>query len=130
MSAAEVIAEALRSCGIEESEKVEVPDVLDALKAAGYAVVELPKPGELSDHHSDGDVVFYYGQAGEIQTHPGEIWDNEGQTVPPAVAREWAAALLAAADAAEPAPDPHAGQLWANELLRRQRQVPTDREWS
>lgn len=31
----------------------------------------------------------------------------------------------------EPVPtDPHAGQLWANELLRRQRQVPTDREWS
>jgi hypothetical protein len=28
------------------------------------------------------------------------------------------------------APDPHAGQLWANELQSRQRQVPSDREWS
>jgi hypothetical protein len=38
--------------------------------------------------------------------------------------------LRRVADAAEIAPDPHADELWANELQRRQRQVPADREWS
>lgn len=42
MSATEVIAEALRGCGVEESEKVEVPAILTALAVAGYEVTLQP----------------------------------------------------------------------------------------
>ena len=41
-----VIAEALYSCGIEDGDRVEVPEILAAMKEAGYELVKLPMPGE------------------------------------------------------------------------------------
>lgn len=49
MSSADVIEQALFGCGIEDSARVEVPAVLDALKAAGYAVVKMPALEDVND---------------------------------------------------------------------------------
>lgn len=41
----DTIADALRSCGVDDSEKVEVPTILKALRDTGFAVVQLPEFG-------------------------------------------------------------------------------------
>lgn len=71
---------------------------LAALSAAGFAIVHLPKPGPLSDHHDDDCKVWYFGQDGEVMVFDGDnvITDSEGFTFHADVAREQAAALLAA----------------------------------
>lgn len=80
---------------------------LDALKAAGYAVVELPKP------ETDADGQLWFGEY-DIRvdstgafTDYGDIFTDFGlgsevlQQLSPAGARNWGLAFLAAADAAE-----------------------------
>ena len=88
-----VITEALLSCGIEDAEKVEVPAILAALKAARIAVVDM-ESADCDDVHSGdsrGHLIF-------VELDPGEPIE-----VSPEFARQIAAALLAAADAAESA---------------------------
>ena len=90
--------------------------VLAALKAEGYAVVELPSavPGWWNCYEDDGDPpdhnAFSDGECGEFMvttwfSHPGEVQvSHPGEPLEPlsvAEARALAAALLAAADAAE-----------------------------
>lgn len=72
---------------------------LAALRDAGYAIVKLPEPGQLSDHHADSDTVWYVGQWGEIVlTAEGDIYDSEGNDLGVNALREQAAATLAAID--------------------------------
>ncbi|MEX3655266.1 hypothetical protein ABFW14_08515 [Mycolicibacterium fortuitum] len=96
-----VIAEALHACGVWKPEVVEVPTILAALKAARIVVVELPEPTapdftgtEWSGPDWD---VFAYGST----RHRGEVEVRSRRYNTPETAREFAAALLAAADIAE-----------------------------
>lgn len=68
---------------------------LTALKAAGYAVVELPKPNERGAWHIDERCIWLDARGpGGVRTL-GDTWVADPRAV--------AAALLAAADAAEAA---------------------------
>lgn len=95
--AVEVIAEALKEQGAA------YPNagsrlVVDALKAAGIALVELPQPGtELFD----GWKVLYDGAPEEMYVEQGKVCISGGDSFSPDNARQLGAALLAAADAAE-----------------------------
>lgn len=85
-------------CGEEERvTKAHVAHQLDALRAAGYAVVELPKP--------DDDSRWHIEDVGDISTYPrgGVGIKNIGNdlVVADCEARNLAAVLLAAAAAAE-----------------------------
>lgn len=79
--------------------------ILAALAAARFAVIPLPEPGTLSNHHEDDDTVFYHGQEGEFvvekTSHPWSVLDEEGNCWTPALLRDFAAAALAAAAVAE-----------------------------
>ena len=97
-----VIAEALRGCGIEDAEKVEVPAILAALKAARIAVVELADEATMEDYglsvtpvHGS---VFGLPIAEEIANEKGMTRTRHRSVTE---TRNYAAALLAAADAAE-----------------------------
>lgn len=106
MSAAEVVQKELwhqvRRCDEREAQAV-----VDALKAAGYAVVELPKPDagtrKLGWEWDTPDVFSVYA-GGDAEPFSGGVTINDfGQrvTVTPAEASHAARCLLAAADAAE-----------------------------
>lgn len=111
MTAEEVIAGAIRDdlgcddCGLYPSDGYTdrvAWDVVAALKSEGYAVVELPKHGELSDHHDDDCRVWYFGQNGEYLVFDDDnaVIDPEGFEMSPEAATEMSSALLAAALAA------------------------------
>ena len=74
---------------------------LAALKAAGYVVVELPKPGPLSAHHADSERVWHFGQTGEftLDSYDNSLHDTYGNSWGADELREMAAAALAAAEA-------------------------------
>ena len=102
MTAAEVIAGALdalpadvRPVQLVNRDRADV--ALEALRAAGYAVVELPKP--------DDDSRWHIEDVGDISTYPrgGVGIKNIGNdlVVADCEARNLAAVLLAAAAAAE-----------------------------
>lgn len=72
------------------------------LKAAGYAVVELPKSDGLDDDGQEyfgNDLSIRVDHTGRRPDHP-RLYIN-GRPTEPGVAREDASELLAAADAAE-----------------------------
>jgi hypothetical protein len=124
VSAAEVLAahhidafQPMRRCSCGSAIPWSVEHQLDALKAAGYAVVELPKPPPEShrwvdadgnpdwDAHADAALQCILDRLEDqywITIKDGLIhlpYDGTGDT--PMQARELAAALLAAADVAE-----------------------------
>lgn len=75
--------------------------ILAALKAARIAVVDLPQPNSTSDgrYFAGWDVL---GDPDSVRLDCfGHVEDADGATYEPDEAREFAAALLAAADAAE-----------------------------
>jgi hypothetical protein len=116
-----------RYASVDDQADAMAAAILTGLREDGVAVVELPKPDE--------DGRFWFREVCYVYVDPEDqmIMTQRDTTHGDADdARETAAALLAAADAAESTPDedPHAGQLWANELQRRQQQVSSDREWS
>lgn len=81
--------------------------ILDALTAAGYAVVKLPEPSReepYSESEGYGTVSFDWGKASTVMaTFPnGRVWDEDAD-LSIKDARDLAAALLAAAQAAEKA---------------------------
>lgn len=109
-SGQEVIAEALR----EVHEHVDVPDgadladiaakvALDVLRGNGFAVVEKPEPDETEDGVTDWECAPY--RISTLEAYPGEVFPaylgEPEEPLTPQGARELAAALLAAADAAE-----------------------------
>ncbi|GAS98840.1 ABC transporter, ATP-binding protein [Mycolicibacterium canariasense] len=103
MTAAEVLAQhAICSCGEWAEDLVEHSQhQLDALRAAGYAVIELPE--NAGDWHVNdvGTVGVYLGESG-VHHRGVSIRDVGLDLVTSAAeARVFAAALLAAADAAE-----------------------------
>ena len=69
--------------------------VLDALKQAGYTVVALPKPAEMGRFYYRGLNFVHADSDGLVITDRGTTFGDADE------AREMAAALLAAADAAE-----------------------------
>ncbi|ORA77282.1 hypothetical protein BST28_18630 [Mycolicibacter kumamotonensis] len=84
-------------------------DILSALKAAGFAVVELPKPTATYDHMAEEPMMGWEVEAGPyfVRTLRHEVqvsYDGEpDEPFDPTGARVFAAALLAAANAAEAA---------------------------
>lgn len=119
MSAAEVLAlHATCSCGEWAEDSTEhAQHQLDALKAAGYAVVELPKVEINQYGETEVQVSLEGGSSrgynGVLRVDPGGV-NHRGQTLPTRIAtlqvptptevpdaRSYAAALLAIADAAE-----------------------------
>lgn len=74
-----------------------VDHILDALTAAGYAVVHLPEPDQVG-----ADTAWINERQGLAEVHlprPGRIEaDTDGAWLIPNTARALAAALLAAAD--------------------------------
>lgn len=82
---------------------------IDALKAAGYAVVNLPEPDSEryeGDEHEPADRDSWMVDAYEVAVwYPGEVqinyYGSSGEPVNTAIARDLAGALLAAIDAAE-----------------------------
>ena len=140
MSATEVIALALR--GHQKWVDDDMPAdeteccaeaVLDALKAAGYAVVELPASTGKGDLPDEGWWQSF--PEGVSATGPnGRVFDQDAD-IAPREASLLGAALLAAADAAErtePESDPVDTEinLRAIRLERERRKMPQDREWS
>lgn len=100
MSAAEALESALSESGLDEM--ADPSDILDALKAAGYAVVELPKP--VAEHVGDGDGTEWEtgipdGLVTSYTTPPEVFIDSDSLRIDQA--RALAAALLAAAAATE-----------------------------
>lgn len=78
--------------------------VLDTITASPrHAVIELPEPGPLSDHHGDSETVWYFGQYGEFtfDSYDNSLHDTEGNAWGGEELREMALAGLAAARAAE-----------------------------
>lgn len=125
MSAAEVLAEALRrdgwTCeyhepedrgvcgGCDEAHDRTAARQVDALKAAGYEVVELPTS---SEHNDNGDREWSAMSAWSARVFADDprrvhVWDSAHpwntlpEPVMPQKARSLAAALLAAANDAE-----------------------------
>ncbi|UZF57687.1 hypothetical protein LH935_06795 [Gordonia polyisoprenivorans] len=96
------------NCDVDTSES-ENPDqdfaahVLDALSANGVAVVEKPEPDETEDGVTDWECAPY--RISTLEAYPGEVFPaylgEPEEPLTPQGARELAAALLAAADAAE-----------------------------
>jgi len=131
MSATEVIADAMFDAYQYDKNGADAKDILDALEAAGYAVVELPKPeGESPDSWLDCSVTATRG-LGRVRLY------QDDHRLMSTDAREIAAALLAAADtadAAEPEPesDPVDTEISARgiRLERERRKMPQEREWS
>lgn len=91
MSAADVIAKAMHDAYQYDANGADAKDILDALAAAGYAVVELPKPVVGNDW--DWCAVLSPEAIDDLITESGLLTPEEARTK--------AAALLAAADAAE-----------------------------
>lgn len=87
-----VIAEALHACGVWKPEVVEVPDILAALKAARIAVVELPEVSQEDLYHQ---YWISIAPNASIKYEYDGSWDSSEHV------REFATALLAAADIAE-----------------------------
>ncbi|MFV8266456.1 hypothetical protein ACNQR9_25905 [Mycolicibacterium peregrinum] len=88
----------LTKCLAEEARAI-----LAALKAARIAVVELPEPTDRGhfDEVDDGTAGWISFPEGVSATHPkGTVFDQDAD-LKPADARNLAASLLAAADAAE-----------------------------
>lgn len=114
MSAVDAVAEALNSI-LADPRPSELVNrdrariALDALKAAGYAVVKLPEPDSKryeGDEHEPADRDSWMVDAYEVAVwYPGEVQINYdgslGEPVDTAIARDLASALLAAIDAAE-----------------------------
>lgn len=111
---ADVIAMALHAAEGSALERGEIPSygmwadfVLEALKRAGYEVVKLPEPDKREDE--DQEFTDFPGIGLYVPVvfdrHPGEVqiragaWCDEPLSVDEA--RELAASILAAADAAE-----------------------------
>lgn len=71
--------------------------------------VELPDPGQRSDHHEDDEIVWYHGKYGEFIVDnkvmtpplPRPITDENGDAYTVKDLRDMAYAALACADAAE-----------------------------
>jgi len=114
MSAVDVVASALNSMPADArpSELVNrdrARTALEALKAAGYAVVNLPEPDSEryeGDEHEPADRDSWMVDAYEVAVwYPGEVQINYdgslGEPIDTAIARDLAGALLAAIDAAE-----------------------------
>lgn len=87
-----VIAEALHACGVWKPEVVEVPTILAALKAARIAVVELPEVSQEDLYHQ---YWISIAPNASIKYEYDGSWDSSEHV------REFATALLAAADIAE-----------------------------
>ncbi len=76
--------------------------VLADLRAAGYAIVELPEPDYVDEADDDGHKGYGFN-GGDFEgwyAHGGRVYAAEGD-MSPRDARELAAALLAAAEVAE-----------------------------
>lgn len=94
-------------CGFEPLIKLD--ELKAAVTAAGYALVKLPEPGPLSDHHEDDQTVWYHGQYGEfigetVRMNPPEpkpIMDEDGNCWGIGELRDMALAALACVMAAE-----------------------------
>lgn len=76
---------------------------LDALKAAGYAVVELPRPDAENSLAWSAFDLYEVSVRGPLEVQIGEAAGDwaPGEPIAAAVARAYGLALLAAADAAE-----------------------------
>lgn len=104
MSAAEVIAKAMHDAYEYDANGADSKDILDALKAAGYAVVELPKPNCCAEDLQIARAAWIDLAGG---TECVAVVDDEVNLkadagyYSPAEARSLASALLAAADVAE-----------------------------
>ena len=101
MSAHEVIADTIGESELIDSNeltrRIVALRVLDALTAAGYAVVKLPEPievGEFGTQFSDGSTVGTLTAGDNMVYHGGWEWSSDQ-------CREVAAQWLAAADCAE-----------------------------
>jgi predicted nucleic acid-binding protein len=123
---------AQRYDSVEDQADAMAAAIMTGLREDGIAIVELPDSDGQDDDGQEyfGDFDIRVDHTGRGTEYPSIYID--GRPSDPEAARREAADLLAAANAAEhePPPDPHAGELWANELQRRQRQVPADREFS
>lgn len=114
-SAEDVIAKQIRECqqaeGYWASEEAVL--ILDALAAAGYAVVQLPKPDDVGSGQ-DGEFDAWWGHYPDNDPGNPPLWPNHditaeqgrcgygiGGQFTPGEARLFAAALLAAAGVAE-----------------------------
>ncbi|WP_207550659.1 hypothetical protein [Mycolicibacterium setense] len=73
----------------------EARSILAALKAARIAVVELPEPDKYGRFWYGNHCNYTFADTGEVET------SRVYQRIDPPTLREYAAALLAAADAAE-----------------------------
>lgn len=76
--------------------------LLTELRTAGYAIVELPEPDYVDEADDDGHKGYGFngGNFEGWYAHGGRVYAAEGD-MSPRDARDLAAALLAAADAAE-----------------------------
>lgn len=99
-----VAAEALRACGIDDPEKVEVPEIVAALKAAQIGTVELPKsPSEYWGPNHDPQWNHYpFTRVDGDEIEIGARCEHVFRTNV-IEARVFAADVLAAADVAEAA---------------------------
>lgn len=108
MSAADVIADSLRSAEDYGTYESDAASIVDALKGAGYAVVELPKQRIIPTGWNTECLGAW--PAGRPSGEPVSAWPNgevatpSGDFISATEARQLALALLAAADAAEVRP--------------------------
>lgn len=70
MKAPNVIANALRACGIDDPERAEVMEIMDALRAAGYVIVHAPTIYHKGPNDTDASMLRTAADKAESARYP------------------------------------------------------------